>query len=78
MLIPAKLEQKQPWPGGMLQRSYYYGLSPKVAGYRKRAGQGRSRTSQGWQTKSWQGRGRARSRLHVPSQIDGRRIDEID
>lgn len=34
MLIPAKLEQKQPWPGGMLQRSYYYGLSPKVAGYR--------------------------------------------
>lgn len=34
MLIPAKLEQKQPWPGragGMLQRSYYYGLSPKVA-----------------------------------------------
>lgn len=32
MLIPAKLEQKQPWPGGMLQRSSYYGLSPKVAG----------------------------------------------
>lgn len=35
MLIPAKLEQKQPWPGGMLQRSYYYGLSPKVADYRE-------------------------------------------